>query len=39
MNISITLDKTKTLGNSLFNMIEFDMFLNGSYTIEYKTLY
>ena len=39
MNISITLDKTKTLGNSLFNMIEFDMFLNGSYTIEYIRLF
>lgn len=39
MNICITLDKTKTLGNSLFNMIEFDMFLNGSYTIEYIKLF
>jgi hypothetical protein len=39
MNISIVLDKTKVLGNSLFNMIELDMFLNGSYTIEYIRLF
>lgn len=39
MDISITLDKTKTLGNSLFNMIEIDTFLNGSYLIEYIRIY
>lgn len=39
LNISITLDKTKTIGTSLFNMIEFDPFLNGAYTIEYIRIY
>jgi hypothetical protein len=37
--ITMILDTTKAIGSSLFNMIEFDAFLNGSYTIEYIRIY
>lgn len=37
--IQISLDTTKTLGSSSFNIIEFDPFLNGSYTIEHIKIY
>lgn len=39
MEITITLDKTKSLGNSFFNAIELDMFLNGAYTVDYIRIY
>lgn len=37
--LSFTIDTTKVLGTTLFNMIELDMFLNGSYTIDYIRIY
>ena len=37
--MQISLDTTKTLGSSSFNVIEFDPFLNGSYTIKYIKIY
>lgn len=39
LKISITLDSTKTLGNTYFNMIELDTFLNGSFDINYIKIY
>lgn len=39
LKISITLDSTKTLGNTYFNMIELDTFLNGSFDIDYIRIY
>lgn len=39
LKISIILDSTKTLGNTYFNMIEFDTFLNGSFDIDYIRIY
>lgn len=39
IDISIKIDATQTLGSSLFNMIEFDPFMSGAYTIEYIRIY
>lgn len=39
IDITIILDKTKTIGNALFNSIELDTFLSGSYDIDYIKIY
>lgn len=39
INLSIKIDTTKTLGNSMFNVIEFDPFFSGSYTINSIKIY
>lgn len=39
VTISINLDASKIFGTTIFNMIEFDSFLNGSYTIDSIKIY
>lgn len=39
IKLTMTLDKSKTIGSSSFNVIEFDPFLNGAYTIDYIRIY